>query len=354
MIYYKISNADHKIWIMPKHNMRVGMMLYQPSALKGHLFKNLFPFLSCCKPVKDFLHVEEVESPIAVDFQKKLECVFSASNLEYAYFGGTPGAHKKATIQVYKGKNVLGYCKITENKDIYALFQHEEKILKELESKKVVGVPRCLYCGEWKDGEYLFAQTTVKTPKSKVEHTLSSKVTSFLKNLKSQTSVKCKFSETDEYEWILRLEQNLNMLSVREQDILCRGIVVLKQYFGDELHTFSAYHGDFTPWNMFLENGKLFVFDFEYAGLRYIPCLDIMHHITQTGIFESGWNVDDEYHNFENERDSLHMFFKNVKIAYIAYLVDETAKFVCREKDGIPESTQRLLNIWIPLLNKLL
>lgn len=32
---------------------------------------------------------------------------------------------------------------------------------------------------------------------------------------------------------------------------------------------YGVYHADFTPWNMSVEEGQLFVFDWEYASLTY-------------------------------------------------------------------------------------
>lgn len=354
MSYYKITNADGKVWVMPQRNMRLGMMLYQPSAWKGHLLKSFFPCLSWCKPVKKALHIDEVESPVSVELQHKLEEIFEANNLEYSYFGGTPGVHRKVTIQIYKDGRILGYCKTTDSKDIYALFRHEERILSNLAEKVVNNIPRCLYSGEWREGEYLFVQTTIKTSRSKVVHKMTSSTTDFLQQLFKKTSVECLFEDTDEYEWIVRLENNLWKLSKYEQDVVRKGIEVLKNHFGHETHTFCAYHSDYTPWNMFVEDGKLFVFDFEYAGLSYVPYLDVMHHFTQTGIFEKGWDSTIAYGEFMTEEETFSSFFQNPQLAYIAYLLDQLAKYTDRETDQLSEGTRHFVNIWIPLIELLL
>lgn len=353
MKYYKIANADGKVWVMPQKNMRLGMMLYQPSAWKGYLFKKLFPYLSWCKPVRMALHIELVQNPIPVEMRHKLEDVFGISNLEYSYFGGTPGVHRKVSIQIYKDGRILGYCKTTTNRDIYALFKHEEMILNELNRRKVKGIPLCIYSGEWKAGEFLFVQTTVKTIKSKIVHELDSVVSSFLSHLKRQTLVSCRFEETDEYEWLCRLEMNIYKLSKEEQIVVCKGIDNVKMFFKDKEHSFSAYHGDYTPWNMFVEKETLFVFDFEYAGMRYIPYLDIMHHFTQTGIFEKGWDADVAYKTFLDEKVSLTTYYTDSEIAFIAYLLDQLAKYLSREIT-VSSDTQQKLDIWIPLLSKLI
>jgi thiamine kinase-like enzyme len=41
-------------------------------------------------------------------------------------------------------------------------------------------------------------------------------------------------------------------------------------------------HGDFTPWNTFLQDGRLYVFDWEYANLAWPVGFDLAHFILAT------------------------------------------------------------------------
>lgn len=354
MRYYRITNADGKTWVMPSENMQTGMMLYQPSSFKGKILKRLFPYSYWCRTLRKKLGIESTLHPVNDSLRNRLEKCFRTNDLEYSYFGGTPCAHQKATIQVYKGKQILGYCKVSESDDIYRLFKHEKVVLDELNGMDVHGIPSCIFCGELAKGYYVFVQSTIKTLQSKYIHSLTDNAIGFLTDLKACTAVTCRFSDTDEYKWIkLLVHDKLSLLGDHERTVVCKSVEILDGYFRDRECIFSAYHGDFTPWNMFEEQGKLFVFDFEYAGLRYIPFLDIFHSMTQIGIFEKGWNAHAIYEDFMKREAALATYFENVRIAYIAYLVDITAKFICREKNSIPKGTQRLLDVWIPLMEKL-
>ena len=73
-------------------------------------------------------------------------------------------------MQISKGKHILGYCKVTDNKEIALLFRNEANILKELGRKGLKEVPICMFCGEMTDGIKLFIQSTAKTQKSQVIH----------------------------------------------------------------------------------------------------------------------------------------------------------------------------------------
>jgi Ser/Thr protein kinase RdoA (MazF antagonist) len=46
-----------------------------------------------------------------------------------------------------------------------------------------------------------------------------------------------------------------------------------------ELHTPALAHGDFTPWNTFSVNDKLYVFDWEYSGRSYPAGYDLIHFL---------------------------------------------------------------------------
>jgi hypothetical protein len=43
-------------------------------------------------------------------------------------------------------------------------------------------------------------------------------------------------------------------------------------------------HRDFTPWNTFLADGRLFVFDWEYGRRNWPPLLDALHFVIQKGV----------------------------------------------------------------------
>lgn len=354
MRYYKITNADGKQWVMPSLNMRVGMLLYQPIAWKGVLLKRWFPYLHQLSPIRRILHIESTESPVSPALDTHLHSIFGERNLEYSYFGGTPCVHQKATIQVYRNNRILGYCKTTKSPNIVKLFQHEELVLRELEQKGVSDIPRCLYCGEWKENEWLFAQTTVKSLKSSVHHDLGNIELNFLKQFNEKTVQTCCFEDTEQYFWLQQLRVILGKFENDQQQVINAAIDSVIAHLAKRGEgQYTAYHSDFTPWNSFVEAGRLFVFDFEYAGLSYIPYLDLFHFYTQTGIFERKEDAEGLYAGFLKKIDFWLNYHENPAISYMAYLLDQLAKFVGRENDELPESLLMYIRTTTQLLELL-
>ena len=108
---------------------------------------------------------------------------------------------------------------------------------------------------------------------------------------------------------------------------------------------FCACHGDFTPWNMFVEKGKLFVFDFEYAALSYPAGLDRYHFFTQTAVFEKHWNADDilAYANSDEGK------WIDRKL-YAMYLLDVISRFTMREGGKVTGDAAAPFLLWGKLL----
>lgn len=354
MTYYSITNADGKLWILPSHNMRTAMLLYQPSSWKGIILKKFLPLLHIFTSVRTLLRIKDVPCPVIPLLRTKLEDIFGETNLEYAYFGGTPCAHQKSTVQVFKGNHILGYCKISRNSEINTLFQHETLVLDDLNRKGVSNIPQCLYSGELLSGVFLFVQTTMKTTKSKVRHNIGKQELLFLSQMHGKTAVSLSFDQTDENAWLVRLEHILDRFTEDQRDVIRKGISEVRRYYSLKTEwEFSAYHSDFTPWNSFTENGELFVFDFEYAGLTYIPYLDLLHYYTQTGIFERGETAETLFGRFVQESDTWSRYFDEPAISYIAYLLDQLAKFGYREKGTFPESLEENISIWCTIIKML-
>lgn len=335
MTYYKISNADGKQWIMPSQNMSIGLLLYQPSAWKGKLLTRWFPLVSKFDwfgIIKKALHIEMCECPVSAALESRLCQIFGRDDLEYSVFNGTPCAHQKTTIQVYVGDKILGYCKITDKPELIDIFKREEKFLQWMNEKGVTSIPRCLCCEELY-GEWIFVQTTTKSRNSRVRHSIGDIEMNMLEDISAKTISIQRFEDTDQYKWMKTLEDNIHTFSSAETSILSSAIEKIKAYYAKQAQcAFSAYHSDFTPWNMFEENGELFVFDWEYAGRSYMPFLDLIHYMIQSSVFEGKLDAKGIYAILFNQNERLlRIYFDDMKIAVLVYLVDIITKFAIRD-----------------------
>lgn len=347
--FYRIANNDGKVWFMPVRNMRTAMNLYQPSGHNGKLLKALFPLLHWLPFPWRKLNIERTRCSLSDDLYRRLCELFGVDRLEFAVFCGTPSVHQKLTVQLILGNKILGYCKISDNQEVGEMFARESEILTHLHNCGIRTIPIPLYAGEWHRCTYLFVQSTCKTHQSRVVHEWGTLHEAFLNNLYATTRQELQFEQTDYYITLTKLCQHLGWLLSEDMRATVKNAIdkVIKNNSGKKVE-YCAYHADFTPWNMFVERGKLFVFDWEYACLTYPPMLDRYHFFTQTAIFERGWTVK-EIMDFMLTPDAGWI----KKETYILYLLDVIARFTIREKGNVTGDIARSMEIWNELLKNL-
>lgn len=349
--YYSFANADGKRWWMPGRHMAVGMNLYQPSGIKGKLLKRGLPWLHWNPVVRKVLHAERIQLALGDELLELLERIFGQQGLEFAIFGGTPCVHQKITMQISRNTRILGYVKVTESKEIYGIFEHEKKILDTLYSQGMKHVPECLYCGSLKNGLYLFVQSTVKTLKSEVVHAWGERHERFLNDLKTHTQQKVRFEDSDFYRDLNILEERLPVLG--NPKVLYKVIQEIKERSTGQEVEYFAFQADFTPWNMFVEKGQLFVFDWEYARLTYPAYLDYFHFWIQTEIFEAHLTAEQIARHYSANRVKLHAMFENPDWALQCYLLAIISIYLQREQGILEQETIKRIDLWMTLLDYL-
>ena len=347
--FYRIENKDGKVWLMPVSRLRTAMHLYQPSGRNGKLLKRWFPMLHRLPLLKQKLHIETIRCCLAEDLYGKLCKLFNRDRLEYAMFCGTPCVHQKLTIQISVGKRILGYCKVCDHRDVISLFNREGEFLKRIKQLGVDNVPGILFVGEWRSGIHLLVQTTTKTSYSQVIHEWGTLHEEYLEKLFAKTKRELPFEETDYYHTLSELREHIDWLPSEEARALL-GNAIDKVFVENkgQMVEYGAYHADFTPWNMFEEQGRLFVFDWEYAQMTYPPMLDRYHFFTQTAIFEKHWQAD-EIMAYAQSADGNWID----KAEYRLYLLDIIARFTIRERGNIDGDIAHSMDIWIELLKRL-
>lgn len=348
--FYRFSNADGKTWIMPARNMTMAMNLYQPSGIKGKMVKWLLPWIHMIPAVREVIHAEVLTCDLSEDLKELISKVCGIENPEFAIFCGTPCVHRKFTIQIYKDDKILCYCKVSDSDDVFRLFKSETDKLNFLNDKDVPGIPKCLYCGQMKEGVYAFAQTTGKNRNSKVPHEWNELHDKFLQNLSDRTVKEIRFEESDFYHNISSLRNHSDWLpTVVNKDALCGSIdKVIGDNYGKTV-TYSAYHADFTPWNMFENNDSLFVFDWEYASLSYPPLLDRYHFFTQTAYFEKHWSASRIMEYMESEEGKW-----IDRDMYVCYILDVMSRFTLRENGIVIGEAANPFVFWNELLEYLM
>lgn len=344
--FYRFANADGKVWIMPAKHLRTAMELYQPSGRKGIMLKRWLPLLHQITMARKIVHIETMRCRLNDALRQTMERVFDTNDLEFAIFGGTPCVHQKITMQLSKGSRILGYCKITDNREVACLFDREAQLLKKLRASGAKCIPGCLFNGSLGESTRLFIQSTMKTLGSKVVHEWREMHDNFLLTLNDATKRSLRFENSDYYHNIEALAEHYDWLpDTIEKPLVERSIRRIYDRWCGSVVSFSAYHADFTPWNMFVEKGRLFVFDWEYAQMTYPPMLDRYHFFTQTAIFERHWNAEDMLQYMKSDKG--HWMYAD---DYMAYLIDMIARFTVRERGKVKGDMASSMKLWGDLL----
>lgn len=348
--FYYFSNQDGKYWIIPSRNAAIAFNLYQPSAYKGKFVKRFFPVLRNLRLFNSVLNLKQIKLELSAPLKKIIEDRFQISNPEFAVFGGTPSVHQKITLQISSGKRILGYCKVTDKEEIKSVFLHEQMILDKLKNTGMKQIPECLFCGSIQESLYIFVQTTVKTINSKTLHNWNNIHWAFLENLHSRTRQTLPFEQTGFCQMLGRFSSYFEDLPQNYAPVINLALKkVQENYAGGEV-VFSTYHADFTPWNMFVEKGRLFVFDWEYAQSGYPPYLDYFHFFTQTAIFEKRKTCEKIFKTYQQRKKELSNYITNPDLLYQCYLLSVIELYLSRDKEMFNHSAYSNIKIWLQLL----
>ena len=348
--FYRFGNADGKYWIVPAKGMRTALNLYQPSSTKGKMVKALLPCLHQFAPVRKAIKAETLNCRLGNELHSLLCKVFGVQEIEFSIFEGTPSVHQKITMQLSQGSKILGYCKLSESNEIKTLFEKECNILERLCQCGVTGIPAPLYCGTLSSGTHIFVQSTGKSASSKVIHEWGTMHDEFTRMLQEKTKVLLPFEKSDYYNTITILEQHIDWLPQNiDHDTVAKAIENIKEKYNGKPAELCAYHGDFTPWNMFANGNELFVFDFEYASMSYPAGLDRYHFFTQTAVFEKHWGADEIATYMESDAGKW-----IDKELYAMYLLDVISRFTMRENGKVTGEATKPFVLWGKLLEKLI
>lgn len=334
---YAFGNADGKQWVMPRRNMRMAMNLYQPSSRKGRLMKQLFPIRLLQALISRRLTAKRERVRLNDELLDVFHTLWGDAPIDFSLFGGTPGRHRKTIIQLSRGNEILGYCKVTENPEIAALFDGETVTLRHLHAQGLCCVPKALYRGRTASGLEIFVQSTVKTRKSRVCHRWTPMHDAFLQEMEERTATEMAFEETDYYQTLLQLRDNIALYPFDEyrDRIASKVEEVIAEYAGKRVRC-SAYHGDFTPWNTFADGDQLYVFDWEYGKRSYPPKMDECHFLIQTAIFEK---------HMDAEGIAAEVAGMPKKLVEM-YLLDVISRFTIREQGNPTEEVRKTIKTW--------
>jgi hypothetical protein len=290
------------------------------------------------------------------------------NHIDFALFTGTPGYLRKTTIQIMDhAGSILGYCKIGNNPQTKAVLQNEADML-DLLSRLSLGralTPTKLFAGESHSGDFCLIQSTKKGHLSSAPLIPGDVHLDFLTRLMEQTGREGAFLESPCYREVAeRLTSVYGYADTGKYQELSKALEWASQVLSRNKITLFLAHRDFTPWNTFISEGQLFVFDWEFARTGWIPLADAFHFILQKGIIVDRCLPDVLWQRLFSESSSYGRFIKQCSavigaaeetvLALLAfYLCDILTMYLYQyEQEGVvPPDGQRLIGSWTGLLN---
>lgn len=272
------SNA--RWWLIPLENSRVaasGLALFQPLLASARAMKTAASLLSAVGLSRLW-----ARNTVYISGEPALPGVFPCSDgLSFAYFTGTDSPHRKVAVQIMDGRGKLkGFAKLTRNPPVRQLLMHEAATLEQVNELglQTAHLPKVLFAGDRGDSSLLVTDT-LKTPCTPATTQFTAAHRAFVLELMQKTATTHSISAGDIAQDFRvrfdRIRPHLNKDWIQRLDA---AITALEAQPTLELNACLS-HGDFTPWNTFMANGRLYVFDWEYSEQAYPVGHDIIHFV---------------------------------------------------------------------------
>lgn len=202
--------------------------------------------------------------------------VFQKPDVCCAYFTGTDGPHRKTSAQVMTHSGViLGYAKMTRKLGLKRYIANEANYLQQLGelNLRAAEVPKLLSYSDGGTATWLVTDS-LRDNKNQVTLEFGLKHAAFLSEVAHKTK---RWRGLELFQDLRSTIQSLgSKLHNGWSDRFQRGLSWLTHMKSIPV---CLAHGDFTPWNSFVLDKKLYVFDWEYAHPMYPVGYDHTHFL---------------------------------------------------------------------------
>ncbi len=276
------SAKSVKVWVNEKDTLRNSSGLYHPYSGTLRTAKHVINLLPSALQRQLF---RDRPNP---DMEQRLVRLTQAirrslrdENLLVSFLSGTPGPHQKLTAQVSDGSSIVGYVKIGKDGIVGNLLRHEADVLNGLRRHPSLAahVPKVIALEQDQEDVLLSLSCPAKPAKKRFHHA-DSKDDQFLSTLAALGASKVSIAQVfDE----IGLNTYLSLVRVNNATgaaILQQAMAFGAEHFAKHKVAMTPCHGDYAPWNTLeLDDGNLFIIDWEYANQRAPALTDLFHCI---------------------------------------------------------------------------
>ena len=271
---------DGRGYLLPPNSRRASvrsLSLYAPQKPKAKLLKSVLKVGLGTGLAQHYL--PKINLGLG-DLEDHLAEIFGRRDFSLAMSLGTPGLHRKPMVQVMTPKGeVLGYVKVGWNEATRRLVKNEALTLQRLQENSLpFFVPRVLFAGEWQ-GRFICVQSP---PPANIRPAPQAWCALYEEALKGMAALDLKCHRLEESFFWKRLSDRAAQIMNRYwRYVVERSMERVLSQWGDEKLPFHLAHGDFAPWNAFLVDGGLYLYDWEYASEEAPVGYDFFHFAVQ-------------------------------------------------------------------------
>ena len=267
------ARSNPRWWLLPTESRRAGMAgleMLQPVTRAAVLVKAVMRKLAQVGLLR-FMG----NGRIRLSRMPDLGGTFDGRAKFIACFTGTDGPHRKTTLQIMTANGaILGYAKMSRASHLRPYLRNEAKMLTHLKELGLASADVPTVRAVRDDDEItLLITDSLKSSSHTAPRHPGAEHLRFLNELCAKTE---RQGAGDALDVLERRMVELASVGGGAWTERIGNVAALLRPVQDEIPVCLA-HGDFTPWNTFLQDGRLYVFDWEYAVFSWPVGFDLAH-----------------------------------------------------------------------------
>lgn len=359
--FYFVPNPDGTIrWIYPKSLKKPSFLsFYSTSSTRAKILASIFR-LSFYFRLNKKIELEVFKDSILDRIIKQYK------DFNYSIFTGTIGINRKAIIELNQNNSTKYFVKVALTEQSKELINNEKTILNELNKYqyKNLTIPKIV------ESQSNYITIDNIAPKNQAQSsTLNEIHLNALDEIYSKT-IDTKFIKDSSYFQLI--EKNLDKLNntslnksfdKEKTKLLIENMNTIFQSLDTKKEISFAYgHNDFTPWNMFVENNHLYLFDWELARKDVILLYDFFHFIFQSQILISKSDyktifevITTHIKNNSKLKDIIKKYNIDINENYKLYLLYTVSYYLDKynNQETFYKQIYWIINIWDETFNDL-
>lgn len=259
-----------KVYVAEADSMASALRLYNPYSPAGRIAKKLARFAprsmttgrtACGSSLDELTLISEM-----------IRFLLGEEALTISFATGTPGPHRKLTAQVTHGDRVIAYVKVAQSPAVAALLQQEADTLRSLDlgANGQLTAPRVI--AETENHGYrllVLSAPTLKTCSRSLD--LEQHDIVLIDALAPAKPATVSLDAA----W-----REIMGVNTGNDEVIRDALAAADVLLGAKGVRVGNSHGDFAPWNTLrLEDGRLYVFDWEYASNSAPLLCDLFHRV---------------------------------------------------------------------------